>query len=328
VENPLLSLMGFQGPSNDAELLDMAVGEWPPRWWKQMMGQEAPKAELQGLKSPAAQRPPVLPTAHVSGVQQRAHTIQQEALRMRAADSVALQRAPLPAAEVHRYLQNSPYEQIPTLQAATATARSEMNEIVRSQPERTIHEFLTPYVRDTLFPLAGGAPPHIYHTDAIKPVGQIQAQLGGYRVGMRPSGNTDLLTHAVTLKMDESLPHEMGHVLDFRGGMPQLDRIAADNFHRVDRRHYAATNPTEYKAEIFSRAAGILQMAMRENSPEAGYTKMTELSNVADQEIPGVGQMVTALLQHPLYVNSPLNAVVRRRLNQAIGLQNPNWPKP
>lgn len=36
-DNPLLGLMGYAGPANDQGLLQMA-SEWPPRWWKRMMG--------------------------------------------------------------------------------------------------------------------------------------------------------------------------------------------------------------------------------------------------------------------------------------------------
>lgn len=52
MESPLLSLMGFQGPSNDSQLLDLAVGEWPPRWWKQLMGGQPERLPTTYVRAP------------------------------------------------------------------------------------------------------------------------------------------------------------------------------------------------------------------------------------------------------------------------------------
>ena len=64
--NPLLGLVGYSGPADDQELLNMAT-EWPPRWWKQLLGVDS---QVQATH-PA---PQVLPAANAHpsvGAQQR-----------------------------------------------------------------------------------------------------------------------------------------------------------------------------------------------------------------------------------------------------------------
>lgn len=262
-------------------------------------------------------RPPTLPANVASGVDSRARSMMRQRQRIRNADIAAGVRP-------------ETAEPVAPFSAYRRMAEDERRSLTRPEIDGEIRPLMSSWIRDTVYALAGGPPNRLRVGDAQRPVSVLGALIGGYGRGMIPLGTTDPRTRRVAIANENQiewiLPHEMGHVLDFRGLMPELDRIAADNFRKVPPRKYAATNPLEYKAETFGTATQIIHEALSNSNPSEGYDGMVERMTNTEKDLPGVSEVVQLLLSHPILSETSVAEESRRRLIEAVGIRSSRRP--
>ena len=304
-DNPLLGMMGYSGPTDDQGLLQMA-SEWPPRWWKRLIGQ--PDTPARAIVRESARHPQTLPTVHVYAVDGLADQFYNESLQAwRGSQS----SGPAPKYE---------------------DARREASELLKERGLRSVEDLGT-FVNDTLMQLIGGAPPSME-------VGRPRDW--GHPWGPQPTGSTNIYTRGVVLEKDLSLEgpssaaldanptltdaqsvasHELGHIATLRGSLPWLNRIATKHYRRTSDRTSAASSPVEYEAELFSLSTRVLEEALHAQDPGEGYRNLQESIAQREAYMPGLSEAVSYLLVHPMFQDSPIGQLNRQRLNQAIGLQ-------
>lgn len=190
---------------------------------------------------------------------------------------------------------------------------------------------LSSFVRDTVFPLIGGSPNVRVGNASGMP---LLSELGDLLVGRPPgtssnaSGTTNALTRKVILSpnqtiedANETATHEAGHVADLRGRLPWLDDIASQHYKDVPEDEYGSSNPREYKAVLFQRAVGMIQLAVAQRDPSLGLNSIDRYIRMEEKHTPGIGRAIYLLLQEPMFKDSDLTRLIRERTNIKIGLR-------
>lgn len=203
----------------------------------------------------------------------------------------------------------------------------------------------SPYVRDTLYEVAGGPPSSIGVADRLTQSIDARRQQG---TGAFASGIVDaqstvpgenvMLALNAQRKDESTLAHEMGHLSDYRGNIPQLDQISDryyEDFRRRDHtqdddswgQRYMAANPQEFKAETFARGMNLVRMWGRsvDDMKASGRDPQTAFNEYMAQvdgnpEIGHVVDMMKAILQHPVYRDTPVGQLMRNYQDSLSGI--------
>lgn len=156
----------------------------------------------------------------------------------------------------------------------------------------------SPYVQDTLYAVAGGAPGAVRESDranaVIAMLGNVPAhKVEGFTADL--NGVPPIVNIGSWSDPQRVLDHEMGHIADNRGKFPNV-REAAEVTAKQSQ-GYSATNPTENFAEALRLAMNVI----RAKSP---LTFQAEL-HTASQVNPLVSVMVPTLLNEPVFSQHP-----------------------
>jgi hypothetical protein len=186
------------------------------------------------------------------------------------------------------------------------------------------------FVQDTLHSLIGGAP-RLMQSDLLMSLINTVNNLPGsdYR-GSKAIGFAVPFANAVGVPQGfvdpHTYTHEAGHIADFRNSLP-LDPIAKQYFSEYRRsrpNEYGATNPAEYKAEVFSYALELVRTAgsvAGDFSPEEGGAWIEK--RLQEYAMPGLRETIAAILDSPVFVEHPLRARFARHQLPAMQAQPP-----
>lgn len=169
---------------------------------------------------------------------------------------------------------------------------------------------LSPFVRDTVFPAAGGPSP--ITRSGFPPIGQPNWLAS---TSMTPSDTSSTLyarmPGAPAVSDDHLIAHELGHVADARhvAWQPMMEATARMGEYRGGQ-DYFGSDPNEYAAEAFARAL---------ESGRRGFADSTEV----DRRMPGTIALIRWLQTRP-----PFKVPTADSASVAAGLRQLPTQKP
>lgn len=216
-------------------------------------------------------------------------------------------------------------------------ARMQRQQQMPAQPSQFDQFIHSPFVQDTLHPLAGGTPRFTQSDGLMRGYNAARDFIKPDPLGPEASEAVGLASPFFGIFMPKTNPktdtyiHEIGHVADFRGQFPRSEGLAQSAAESAPEWHYASTD----KREAFAEAFGAALQLIREYTSwdELGEAETAMPARIAQhmENNPLVEPLMLEMLQHPVFDKHPMRGwALRRQEHMPAGFaraKHDNTPK-